>query len=446
MKKKQKLKLSDHYTYGRLIRFALPSIFMMLFTSTYTIVDGLFVSNLVGDNAFAALNLIWPVVGFLMAFGFMFGTGGSALVSKTLGEGKSERANEYFTMIVVFELIFGLIISLLIAPFIDRIAVFLGAGPELIDDAIAYGVPLVLIQPFVFAQVTFQSFMVVAEKPKLGLFVTLLAGISNMVLDWVFISLFNMGIAGAAWATSINWLVGAIVPMIYFARPNSSLLRFRKFHWNFKALWKSCTNGLSEMVSNMSVSFVSMLYNFVLLIMLGNPGVIAFGIVQYVSFLFSAVFFGYCMSVAPLISYNFGAANRKELKSLFDKSLILTTITSIAMLVIAELSAPTLAMTFVGYSNELMSLTQHAIHLYSLSFLLVGFNIYFSAFFTALNNGAVSALLSFLRTFALQTVCVIGLPYLFGANGIWLASFTAEIIALCIGLFFIMKNRKRYGY
>ena len=440
-----RIALSDHFSIGRLLRFSLPSIIMMVFTSLYTIVDGIFVSNLVGSTAFAALNLIYPAVGILGAFGFMIGTGGSALVSKTFGEGNKHRANEYFTMLIVFEIILGLVLGILGAVTLRPIALFLGATPELMPDCLRYGTILMYAQVFFFLANSFQSFLVAAERPKMGLVITLCAGFSNMILDYVFIAVFRLGIFGAALATALNWVLGALVPLIFFLNKNKSPLRMIHFRWHFAKLGTACLNGSSEMVTNLSLNLVAMLYNFELMRIAGADGVIAYGVIQYMTFVFLAIFLGYTMSVSPVISYHYGAGNRQELKSLLKKSMLIIAVFALGMFVISETTSTLMATVFVSGSETLMEMTVKGIRIYSISFLLTGFNIYISGFFTALNNGPVSALVSFFRTFFSQIVFILVLPIWFGLNGIWSAVIVSEGVSLLVlleGL--ILKLKLQY--
>lgn len=442
----ERITLSDHFTYGRLLRFSLPSIIMMVFTSLYTIVDGIFVSNLVGSTAFAALNLIYPAVGMMGAFGFMIGAGGAALVSKTLGEGRHHKANEYFTMLIVFEIILGLILGTLGALTLRPVALFLGATEELLPDCLKYGTILMYAQVFFFLTNSFQSFLVVAERPKMGLVITLCAGFSNMILDYVFIAVFHMGIFGAALATALNWVLGSLVPLFFFSRENGTPLRFVSFHWHPAKLGTACLNGSSEMVTNLSLSLVAMLYNFELIRIAGADGVIAYGIIQYMTFVFLAIFLGYTRAVSPVVSYHYGAGNHHELKSLLKKSLIIISVFSLSMFVIAESTSGLMAMDFVSGSQSLMDMTIRGIEIYSISFLITGFNIYISGFFTALNNGPVSAIISFFRTFFSQVVFILILPIWFGLDGIWSAVIVSEGVSLLVSFGFLKGLQKRYGY
>lgn len=438
--------ISDHFSYGRLLRYSFPSIIMMVFTSLYTIVDGIFVSNLAGQDAFTALNLIWPVIGILGAFGFMIGTGGTALVSKTLGEGDSERACQYFSMLIVFETILGVIVSLVTIVFLEPIARFSGATDALMEDCIRYAVPLLAAQCFYFMTNSYQSFLIAAGKPKLGLGISLACGFLNMFLDYVLVALIPLGILGASLATALNWVLGAVIPTVWFCRHQEAPIHFVRFRWRIRALWQSCFNGLSEMVTSLSMSFVLLLYNLILMEISGSEGVVIYGVVQYLGFLFASAFLGYTMAVAPCIGYQYGAGNSGELKNLLTKSLVLIGISSVVTILAADAGAVLLAGIFVSYSPRLMEMTEYAIRIYSLSFLMAGFNIFASGFFTALNNGSVSAFLSLMRTFVFQAAAVFLLPRWFGLNGVWSASIAAEGASLALSLFFLVHMRRRYGY
>lgn len=440
------IRISDHFTYSKLLRFSLPSIIMMIFTSMYTIVDGIFVSNLAGADAFASLNLIWPAIGLLGAFGFMIGAGGTALVSKTLGEGNQKLACEYFSMLVVFEILIGILVSIVTIAEIVPISYLLGATDDLIADCVLYGVPLLAAQCLFYLHATFQPFLIAAEKAKLGLAVTILSGITNMVLDYFLIAVVHMGIMGAALATAAGWAISSLIPAWWFWKHQEAPIHFTRFRWHFRALGQSCLNGSSEMVTNLSASLVLMLYNLELMQLVGPDGVVAYGVIQYILFLFSAAFFGYTMAVAPCIGFQFGAGDRKELKNLFGKSMLIILIASIVLTITAEILASLLSMVFVSYSESLMTMTTHAIRIFSICFLMSGFNIFASGFFTALNNGPVSALLSFGRAFVFQIGSILLLPVFFGVEGIWASSVVAEFLSLLLGIWCLLHYRKRYGY
>lgn len=440
------IQLSEHFTYKKLIRFTLPTIIMMIFTSIYGVVDGIFVSNCVGSNSFAAVNLIMPVLMILGSIGFMIGTGGSALVSKTIGEGENEKANRYFSMLIYLVAISGFILTIVGIVFIKPIASLMGAEGDILNDCITYGRALLIaLIPFLL-QNCFQSFLVVAERPKLGLIISICAGITNMILDFLFIYVFKLGVFGAAAATGISQVVGGIIPLVYFIHKNNSCLKLVKTKFEGKAILKACVNGSSEMLTNLSMSLVNMLYNFQLMKYAGADGVVAYGIIMYVSFIFSGTYLGYSIGTAPIIGYHYGAENKEELKNLFKSSIKLIGITAIVMTLLAEILSKLLASIFVSYDLNLLNMTTTAIRLFSISYIISGFNIFASSFFTALNNGVVSAAISFLRTLLFQVVMIMFLPVIFGLNGIWIAVVVAEILALIVSTFFIIKNKKRYGY
>lgn len=441
-----KIKLSDHFTYKNLLKFIMPTVFMMIVTSIYGIVDGFFVSNFVGKNAFAAVNLIMPVLMAICAFGFMIGTGGSALVSKTLGEGQKEKANQYFSMLTYVIIIFSLIITIIGFIFMPQIARALGASDLIIDDCILYGRILIAAEIFFMLQNSFQSFLVTAGKATFGLIISIAAGISNIILDFVLVYVFDFGIEGAAAATVFSQIVGGLIPFIYFARKNDSLLRLVKTKIQLKPLGKACLNGSSEMLTNLSTSLVSIVYNFQLMKIAAENGVSAYGVIMYVSIIFMSFFFGYSIGVNPIIGYNYGAKNSAELKNVLKKSLVLTAIVSVVMVVAAVLLSGAISKIFVGYDAELHDMTSNALKLYSLSFLVCGFNIFSSAFFTGLNNGVVSAVISFTRTLVFQVAAVILLPMILGINGIWLSVAVAESLTLVLTVVFFVTNKKKYNY
>ncbi len=441
-----KIQLSEHFTYKKLLRFVLPSIVMMIFTSIYGVVDGLFVSNYVGKTAFAAVNLVMPLLMMLSALGFMMGTGGSAIVAKTLGQGDKERANRYFSMMVYVTVVGGVVLTVLGLVFLRPIVTALGAEGEMIGECLIYGRISLASLTFFMVQNVFQSFFVAAEKPHLGLGVMVAAGVTNMVLDYLFIAILGWGIAGAATATAAGETVGGIVPLIYFFRKNTSLLRLTKTKIKGKILLKACTNGSSELMTNLSMSLVNMLYNVQLMRLAGEDGVAAYGVIMYVNFIFLATFIGYSIGSAPIVGYHFGAQNHYELKNLFRKSMRLIGGWGVLLMLLAFALSGPLAQFFVGYDAELLAMTSHGLRLYALAFLVSGFNIYGSAFFTALNNGLVSAVISFLRTLVFQMAAVLILPRLLGLNGIWLAVLVAELLALGVTLQFFIRKKKVYHY
>lgn len=441
-----RIQLSEHFTYPKLFRFVLPSVIMMIFTSIYGVVDGLFVSNFVGKTPFAAVNLIMPLLMGLGTIGFMIGTGGSALVAKTLGEKDHQRANQYFSMLIRVTVIAGIVLTVLGLVTIRPVAAAFGATGQMLENCVIYGSILLAFQVPFMLQIFFQSFFVTAEKPRLGLWVTVGAGVTNMVLDALFVAAFQWGIAGAAVATGLSQMVGGVLPLLYFARKNTSLLRLTKSRIEFRALLRVCANGSSELMTNLSSSVVNMLYNLQLIKLAGEDGVAAYGVLMYVNFIFIAIFIGYAIGSAPIVGYQYGAANHPELKNMFRKSLMITAVSGAVLTLLAELLAAPLAQVFVGYDAALYEMTRHGFQLFALSFLFCGFNIFSSAFFTALNNGAVSAAIAFSRTLVFQILSILVLPLLLGVDGIWLAIVMAELLALAVTLFFFLFKKKQYQY
>lgn len=441
------IQLSEHFTYGKLARFCLPTIAMMIFTSVYGIVDGFFVSNYVGKTAFAAVNLIWPFLMIIGCFGFMIGTGGSALVSRTMGEGKEHDANRYFTMLLILTAVSGAVLSVIGTVFMRPIAYLLGATEEMIPYCMGYGCVMAAFNFAFMMQFFFQSFFVTAGKPQLGFLATTVAGLSNIVLDWLFIAVFDFGVVGAAAASVIGQVVGGVLPVFYFIRKNPSLLRLVKTKLELRPLLASCANGSSELMSNISASLVSMLFNNRLLKYAGEDGISAYGVLMYTQMIFAAVFIGYAIGTAPVIGYHYGAANHSELKSLKKKSIVLMLSSGIVMMALAWVLASPLSRFFVGYDEELLHVTEHAFYIFAFSFVLAGFNIFASSFFTALSNGAVSAAISFLRTCVFQVAAVMLLPVIMGGiDGIWWAVTVAEVAAFIVSVIFIAENRKKYKY
>ena len=440
------IKLSDHFSYGRLVRFALPSIAMMIFTSIYSVVDGLFVSNFAGKEALAAVNLVFPLAMALGSVGFMFGTGGAALVAKTMGEGDAVRANRLFSFIVLAAAATGVALCAVGALALRPLLAALGADGALMEQGLVYGFVLLGALPFFIVQNVFQSFFIAAEKPKVGLVVVVAAGVTNIVLDYLFIAVLGWGIAGAALATMAGQVLAALVSTAFFARSKTSRLRFARPLADFRALGKTCVNGSSELMTEVAASVVSTLYNLQLMNLAGADGVAAYGVIMYVNFIFTAVFFGFAMGTGPIVSYHYGAKNEDELKGLFRKSFTLVGGTGLFMVAASQLLAAPLVDVFVGYDPALAAMTLHGFRIYALSFLVCGFNIYGSAFFTALNNGKVSALISFMRTLVFETSTVMLLPLVWGIDGVWSAIIVAEACALVLTAFFLVYLRKPYGY
>lgn len=442
------IQLSDHFTYGKLIKFTIPPIAMMIFTAIYSVVDGFFVSNFAGKIAFSAVNLIMPFLMILATVGFMFGTGGTALIANTIGAGDKEKANRYFSLFVYVALALGVLLAVLGFTLIRPISILLGAKDSLLENCVIYGRILLTTLPFFVLQLLFQSFFVAAEKPHLGLLVTGAAGLTNLVLDAVLVVFLPLEykLAGAAIATAFSQVIGGVIPLIYFLEQNSSLFRLGKTSFDGKAIFKACTNGFSEFMSNVSMSIVGVLYNLQLLKFSGENGVAAYGVMMYVSMIFSATFIGYSIGVAPVIAYHDGAKNHDELKSLLKKSLHLIGVSGIVMLTAAQLLAVFLAQIFVGYDKELVYLTVSGFRIFATAFPFMGFAIFGSGFFTALNDGLTSALISFLRTLVFEISAVLILPIILGIDGIWFSTVVAEVMAVAFTAVFLIVKRKKYNY
>lgn len=442
----QAIQLSDHFTRKRLLRFSLPSIVMMVFTSIYGVVDGYFVSNYTGKTPFAAVNLIMPFLMILGGVGFMFGTGGGALIAKTMGEGKAEKADKFFSMTVFASILCGLVLTAVGLLFLRPFARLMGAEGELLENSLLYGTINLIALPFYILQYEFQCLFATAEKPKLGLYVTVASGVANMVLDWLLVAVLPFGLAGAAAATAASQFIGGVFPLIYFARKNSSRLHLTRCRLELRPLGRICANGSSELMGNISMSLVSMLYNVQLMQYAGEDGIAAYGVLMYVSMIFQAIFIGYSVGTAPIVSYHYGAQNREELKSLLRKAIFIVAIAALCMFAAGELLAAPLSRLFVAYDEELLQMTTHAFAIFSFSFLFSGFAINGSSFFTALNDGLTSALISFLRTLVFQVAAVLLFPLLWGLDGIWFSIVAAEIMAVLATIFFLLKKQKKYGY
>lgn len=442
----QAIQLSDHFTRKRLLRFSLSSIVMMVFTSIYGVVDGYFVSNYTGKTPFAAVNLIMPFLMILGGVGFMFGTGGGALIAKTMGEGKAEKADKLFSMTVFASILCGLVLTAVGLLFLRPFARLMGAEGELLENSLLYGTINLIALPFYILQYELQCLFATAEKPKLGLYVTVASGVANMVLDWLLVAVLPFGLAGAAAATAASQFIGGVFPLIYFARKNSSRLHLTRCRLELRPLGRICANGSSELMGNISMSLVSMLYNVQLMQYAGEDGIAAYGVLMYVSMIFQAIFIGYSVGTAPIVSYHYGAQNREELKSLLRKAIFIVAIAALCMFAAGELLAAPLSRLFVAYDEELLQMTTHAFAIFSFSFLFSGFAINGSSFFTALNDGLTSALISFLRTLVFQVAAVLLFPLLWGLDGIWFSIVAAEIMAVLATIFFLLKKQKKYGY
>ncbi len=444
--KKTIIQLSDHFNFQRLLGFTFPSIIMMVFTSIYGVVDGFFVSNYVGKTPFAAVNFIMPLLIILGCAGFMFGTGGSALIAKNMGEGNMKKANELFSLIVYAAVACGILLMVLGLIFIRPVALLMGAKGQLLDDSILYGNIILIAQPFFILQYEFQCLFATAEKPKFGLYVTVASGVTNMILDAIFVAIFHWGLVGAAAATAFSQFVGGVIPLIYFARKNSSQLQLGTCKFDGRALLKTCTNGSSELMSSISASVVGMLYNIQLMKYAGENGVAAYGVLMYVSMIFQAIFIGYSVGGAPIVGYHYGAQNYDELKNLRKKSIILINIFSILMFMAGQILAKPLSLIFVSYDRELLEMTIHAFTIFSFSFLLSGFSIFSSSFFTALNDGLTSALISFLRTMVFQSSTVMIFPMFWALDGIWISIVAAEVMAAVVIILLLIGKQKKYHY
>lgn len=441
-----RIQLSDHFTVRKLLHFTLPSIGMMLFTSIYGVVDGFFVSNFVGKTSFAAVNFIVPFLMFLGAVGFMFGSGGSALVSKTMGEGDRDRANRVFSLLAYTSIISGVVLTVLGFFLMLPIASALGAEGELLENSMTYGRIILAALPAYIIHLEFQNFFVTAERPQLGFLSTAVSGLTNIVLDALLVAVFPLGLVGAAIATAVSQVIGAVIPLVYFFRPNTSLLRLRGTVWDGRALGRACANGFSELVGNLSLHLVGMLYNLQLMKYAGESGVAAYGVLLYINTVFLSVFFGYTIGTAPIVGYHYGAQNHAELKGLLKKSIGVIGAASVAMFLLAQIFATPLSMIFVGYDTELLDMTRHGLRVYAFSFLFVGFGYFTPGFFTALNDAVTSATISMLRTLVAQIAAVMLLPLAFGLDGIWASVVAAEIMAMTMAIISLIAKRNKYHY
>ena len=446
MARGNRIQLSDHFTYKKLFRFVLSPICTMLFTSIYSIVDGFFVSNYVGNTAFASLNLVVPYITMVASVGFMFGSGGNALVSLHLGLDEKKKANEYFSLIVYTLIGLGVILSAVSFFFAPEISRLLGATEAMLPYCVSYLRINLIGIVFFMLQNLFQNFLITAEKPRTGFVITLVAGCTNMLLDWLWVGICGFGIAGAAWATVASQVVGGMVPFIYFMVSKSGILKLTGTRFDVNVIARICGNGVSEFLSNISASIVGFLYNLQLMHYVGENGVSAYGVIMYVSFVFVAIYMGYSMGVAPLIGFNFGAENKPELQNIFRKSVVVLTITNITMFVMAEVLTVPLAKLFVGYDTALNELTVRGMRIYSVAFLVMGFNVFASAFFTALSNGKISAIISVTRTLILQLIMMYVMPVIFGVDGLWAVVIAVEGISLIVSVYYILKYRRTYGY
>ena len=441
-----KIQISDHFTYGRLFKFVISSVVMMIFTSIYSVVDGLFVANIVGSNALSSINIVMPLIMIVGAFGFMLGTGGGAEISKTIGQGDLKKANEYFTMLIVTIISVGVVLSILCIVFMKPICYFLGASELLIDDCVKYGKILIFGSTLFMLQTSFQTFYIIAEKPHIALALTTASGIVNIVLDYVFVYVMNLGISGAGLATVCGYVVGSVIPLIYFMTSKSSKLHFTTLKMYPKVLLHSVVNGSSEMLTNISSSIVTFLYNKQMMNLIGEDGVASITVIMYINFIFIAIYLGFSMGVAPIVGYNYGANNQEELQNIFKKGIRVIGGMAIVMTIFSQIVAVPLVSLFLGKDNPLSSMTVQGFRIYSLSFLICGVNIFGSSFFTALCNGLISAVISTLRSLVFQSCMILILPVLFEINGIWSSVVVAEALTLIVTIFCLVRNKNRYHY
>ena len=443
---KRKIQLSDHFDYITLLKFTIPSVLMMVISSVYSIVDGLFISNFAGSDGFAAVNLMMPIAMIISCVGFMAGAGGSALVSKTLGERQEDKAREQFSLIVYLIIGFSLAVGVIVFLFIPQIAAMMGAEGVIYEKCVIYGRTLIAALPAFMLQILFQNFLVVAEKPQMGMTIAISSGVTNIILDALFVAVFKWDVAGAAAATVLGQVIGGLVPLAYFLLKKNHLLWFTKFKFSLETVKRTCINGFSALIGNASNSLVGIAFNLRLMNLMGSDGVVAFGVVMYVTYIVTGVFMGYSTGIAPVFSYNLGAKNWEEIKSLFKKSMVSIATSAVVLVAFVMVFARALAAIFVSYDDGLMTLTTEAIRLYNISFLIAGFNIFAASFFAALNNGAVSSILSLTRTLVFQLGCLFILPSIIGNDGIWLSVTVAEVFAVLVALYFVAKNREKYRY
>lgn len=437
--------LARKFNFFTLVKFATPSMLMMLVTSLYSIVDSIFVSRYVGTNALSAINIVYPVINVILAVAIMLASGGSAVIAKELGEGKQLLARQHLTLIFAVGMMLSVAIMVVGIVFINPILLTLGANKVLYDYCYDYLLIMLLFTPVNMLQLLLQNFFVTAGRPALGMASSLVGGIINVVLDFTFIAVLDMGIAGAALGTGIGYIFPCLVGIIFFIKGEHSL-RLTKPIADFKMLLKSCSNGSSEMVTNLAIGLSTFLYNIVMLRLAGEDGVAAMTIVLYAQFLLGALGIGFSMGVAPVISYNYGAKNEKRLKSVFKICFIFIAILSVTAFVAAMLLASPIALIFTPKTTAVYGLSVTGMHLFAYSFLFAGFNIMASALFTALSNGKISAIISFMRTLVCTVISIVVFSALFGINGVWLATLAAEVMSICVSIYFVLKYRKKYNY
>lgn len=442
---KKGVDMSAHFSIPDLLKYTAPSVGMMIFVAIYEVVDGFFVSNYVSSTALAAVNIAYPVFLILGTLGYMMGTGGSAIVARTYGEGNPQRANELFSLFVYASIAGGIAFTVIGIPLLPLLFTLMGAQGELLELSVAYGTILMFGLVLDVLQYIFQNLTMTAGKPKVGFWSTVAAGVTNIVLDALFVGVLGWGIEGAAIATVAGLAFGGLIPLVYFLLPNSSMLRLGRCSLDWRALRAAAGNGSSEMVSNIAMSLVAIVYNYQLLKFIGEPGVAAYGVIGYVALVFAGVFMGYSVGAAPLMSFQHGNGNKAEMRSLFKKGVGIMAVCGVAMLVLTRLAAAPLATLFVGYDEDLMELTVHAFSIYSTAFLLMGLNMFASSLFTSLSNGKVSAVLSFMRTLVFEVGCAFLLPLALGADGIWYSVIVAEVLALVLSAASVLWLGPVYG-
>lgn len=422
--------INQDITPAGLLKFAAPSIVMMVFMSLYTIVDGIFVSRFLGSNALSSLNIVYPVISVAIALSTMLGTGGSAIISKYLGEGKNERAREALTQFVVLTLLLSFVLLILSEMFLTPISRLLGASDVLLADCRLYLGASMLFAPACMLQAVFQSFLVTAGRPGLGLLLMTGAGICNMILDYVLIVPCQMGIAGAALATGIGQCIPAVCGLCFFLFTRQDL-RFCRFTFSAKEILDACYNGSSEMVSQLSNAVITFLFNIVMMSLAGEHGVAAITILLYGQFLFNAVYLGFSIGISPVIGFQYGAGDRTKLRKIYRISFLSVAISSVVIVAAAICFSPTIVAIFTK-DQRTFELASVGFRLFAVNFLFSGINITSSGFFTALSNGKVSALISFSRTLVFIVISLLILPRILGITGAWIAIPVAEFLTLLI--------------
>lgn len=437
--------LARDFDIKSLLKFALPTIIMMLLMGLYTIVDTIFVARFVGTDALSALNIVCPVINLIVGLGTMLATGGSAIVARKMGEGKSVRASQDFTLIIGAGALIGVVITVFGIVFIDSIIWSLGASRILFPYCREYLFFLLLFTPASVMQVLFQNLIVTAGRPGIGMALGISAGAANILFDYIFIVLLQMGILGAALGTGIGYLIPTVAGILFFTAGNGSLC-FRKPVMDISILTGSCANGFSEMVSQTASAVTTFFFNRIMMKLLGEDGVAAVTIMIYTQFLLTAFYIGFSMGAAPVISYNYGKQDNLRLKKVFSICMRFIILVSIVIFGLAVAFGTPLVSLFVKKGTSVYEIARKGFLIFPFGFLFCGLNIFTSATFTALSNGKLSAVLSFLRTFGLILVLLLILPEFMGVAGVWLAVPTAELITMPVALYFLYHNKDRYHY